>query len=131
MSQFRRTRTDDEGAVVVELALILPLLLMLVFGIIAFGLGFNQKLVVTRAAREAARTMAITDSSSQATTAAYNASPSLDSGSMTVTLSGCGPTPGPTDTASAQIDYPYDYDIPFVGSYSVVLSSTAVMHCGG
>jgi len=130
MRSWRRNRNED-GVVAVEFALILPVLVMLAFGIIAFGIGFNEKLVVTRAAREAARTMAITDSASAATSAAHTAAPSLDSSAMTVVLTACGPTPDLEDVATATISYPYDYDIPMVGSFSVTLSSQAVMHCGG
>jgi len=131
MMWSRRRRRNEDGVVAVEFALILPVLVMLVFGIIAFGIGFNQKLVVTRATREAARTMAITDSVSASTSAAYNAAPSLDSGSMTVVLTACGPTPDLDDVATASISYPYEYEIPMIGSFSVTLSSQAVMHCGG
>jgi Flp pilus assembly protein TadG len=45
----------DEGASAVELALVLPILVLLLFGIIAFGIVFAQKLALSNAAREAAR----------------------------------------------------------------------------
>ena len=38
-----------------ELALVLPILIMLIFGIIQFGIVFAQKLALSNAAREAAR----------------------------------------------------------------------------
>ncbi len=50
------------GAVTVELALVLPIFLMLVFGIIEFGRGFMVGQLVTNAAREGAR-RAIVDGS--------------------------------------------------------------------
>jgi Flp pilus assembly protein TadG len=40
--------------------LVIPLLLLLVFGIIEFGIIFNTKLVISSAAREGARKAAIT-----------------------------------------------------------------------
>lgn len=126
-----RRRRNEDGAAAVEFAIILPIFLILAFGIISFGVGFNQKLVVTRAAREAARTMAVTDSAAAATTAAHNAADSLDSGSLSISLTGCGPTPDLEDVATAEISYPYSYEIPILGSYNVTLSSRAVMHCGG
>lgn len=122
---------DERGAAALELALILPIFVMLAFGIIAFGVGYNQQLVVTRAAREAARTMAVTDSSAAATAAALNAADSLDAGQLSVSLTGCGPTPGLEDVAVAEISIPYSYEIPFVGSKTVTLSGRATMHCGG
>ncbi len=46
---------DQKGAAVVEFAVVLPLLLMVVFGIIEFGLLIYNKAMITNASREAAR----------------------------------------------------------------------------
>ena len=53
----RRTRSwlSEEGAELVEFAIVLPLLLLVLFGIIDFGLLFQRYHVVTNAAREGAR----------------------------------------------------------------------------
>jgi Flp pilus assembly pilin Flp len=48
-------RQDQEGAAAVEFALLLPLLVLLLFGMIEFGLAFNTRIQATNAAREAAR----------------------------------------------------------------------------
>jgi len=45
----------DDGAAAVEFALVVPLLVMLVFGIIGFGIAFAQKLALSNSARESAR----------------------------------------------------------------------------
>lgn len=45
----------EDGAALVEFAIVLPLLLIIVFGIISFGLIFNDKLSLTDGAREAGR----------------------------------------------------------------------------
>jgi hypothetical protein len=45
----------DSGAALVEFAIVLPLLLIIVFGIISFGFIFNHKLSITTGAREAGR----------------------------------------------------------------------------
>jgi len=57
MSVSARTgvRGDERGAVLVEFALTLPLLLFVVVGILDFGWVFQQYQVVTNAAREGAR----------------------------------------------------------------------------
>ena len=49
-------RKDQRGASAVEFAIVLPLLVVFVFGIIEFGLIFYNKAMVTNASREAART---------------------------------------------------------------------------
>ena len=46
---------NERGAAAIEFAVVLPLLLMLVFGIIEFGLLLYNKAMITNASREAAR----------------------------------------------------------------------------
>jgi Flp pilus assembly pilin Flp len=45
----------EEGAAAVEFALLLPLLVMLLFGFIQLGTAFNTRIQATNAAREGAR----------------------------------------------------------------------------
>lgn len=45
----------DSGAAAVEFALLFPLFIAILFGIINFGFAFNQKINITQAAREASR----------------------------------------------------------------------------
>lgn len=46
---------SERGATAVEFALVLPLLLIIVFGIIDFGRAINAQITITQAAREGAR----------------------------------------------------------------------------
>lgn len=48
------------GQALVEFALVLPLFLMILFGLLQFGLAFSNYLTLNAAAREGARTAAIT-----------------------------------------------------------------------
>ncbi len=57
-----RTRRDG-GASLVEFALVVPILTLFLFGIVQFGLAFDQKQSINSAAREGARTAAIQDDS--------------------------------------------------------------------
>lgn len=59
MLRSLRRRPRDRGAVAVEFALLLPLLLVLLFGIIAFGFVLSAKIQAEHAAREAARLAAV------------------------------------------------------------------------
>jgi Flp pilus assembly protein TadG len=54
-SSLHRYRKRNDGAALVEMALVLPLLLLLVFGIIEFGFMFRAYQAVGSVAREAAR----------------------------------------------------------------------------
>jgi hypothetical protein len=57
MGGIRRSPGDrrDRGAALVEMALVLPLLLMLLLGIVSAGLAYNHQLALTHSAREAGR----------------------------------------------------------------------------
>ncbi|MFI5936853.1 TadE/TadG family type IV pilus assembly protein [Actinoplanes sp. NPDC051494] len=54
-----RSHRADHGAAAVEMAIVLPLLLLIVFGIIEFGLGWNRQLNLTEAAHQGARVAAL------------------------------------------------------------------------
>jgi Flp pilus assembly pilin Flp len=51
----RRFRRSDDGAAAVEFAILLPLFLVLVFGLITGGFAFERWINVTQAARESSR----------------------------------------------------------------------------
>jgi hypothetical protein len=52
---LRRVTWDDRGVAAVEAAIITPIFLLLVFGIIEFGLVFKDQLAITSAVRAGAR----------------------------------------------------------------------------
>jgi hypothetical protein len=56
-----RLRSDRAGAAAVEFALVLPLLVVFLFGIIDFGRVWQRQQVITDAAREGARRAVVRD----------------------------------------------------------------------
>ena len=52
---MNRTLREERGQSLVEMALVLPLLLLLRVGIVDLGRGFHHAVIVTNAAREGAR----------------------------------------------------------------------------
>ena len=122
-----RVEHKERGAAMVEFALILPLLIVLVFGIIEFGRAFNANISLTHAAREGAREYAITQDASAGVAAATGAATSLNPGDMNFTVSACNFG----DPSSMQITYPFTFSIPFVSLGSIQLSAEGVMRCGG
>jgi Flp pilus assembly protein TadG len=59
MTKMARTFRDERGAAAVEFALVLPLLLALIFGMIDFGRAYNQQITLTQLAREGARLVSL------------------------------------------------------------------------
>ncbi len=58
----RRLRRERRGSTMVEFALVAPLLVLVLVGIMVMGVVINAKIVVAGAAREAGRTWAIAKS---------------------------------------------------------------------
>jgi Flp pilus assembly protein TadG len=63
MTAFTRQCRRSRGQALVEFALILPVLMLLLLGIIEFGRAWNVKQVLTDAAREGARLSVVGDPS--------------------------------------------------------------------
>jgi Flp pilus assembly protein TadG len=69
--RHRRARLrDDEGASAVEFALVVPLLVLIVFGIINFGFVFSQQNSLNTAVREGARRAVVNESFAGSTASA-------------------------------------------------------------
>jgi len=47
--------SSDAGAALIELAMVLPLIVMLILGMVSAGIAFNNQLALTHAAREGGR----------------------------------------------------------------------------
>ena len=55
MSSHRSIKSDEQGAVLIEFALVIGLFFLLVFGMVDFGLAINTKTQMANAGREGAR----------------------------------------------------------------------------
>lgn len=126
MSRFR----SERGAVAVEFALVLPILVALLLGIVEFGRAYNAQVTVTHAAREAARTMAVEDDPVAARTAARAAAPTLTpaltDGQILITPADC--------TANTTVTVTVQHNLMFISGWfgtGVGLEGTAAMRCGG
>lgn len=117
----------DDGAALVEFALVLTLLTLILFGIIEFGRAYNAQVTLTHASREGVRVLAITGDADAAAAATRGAAPSLDPSLVAVSTTPCSPG-YPTEVRAS---YPFLLDIPFFGSRTLTLDATAVMRCSG
>ena len=134
MKVSRRTVRDgdtrDRGTAMVELALILPILLVLLVGIIDFGGAYSAQVSIQGAAREGARALALQEASSNVDAAARNAAGSAHVTAVTQTA--CPADSNGTSTAYATVTVTADYTfgIPFLDLGTRTMSATARMRCG-
>ena len=80
-----RIATGDSGAELLEFAVVVPILLMLLLGIVWIGRAYNVYATITRAAREGARYAALPNSVSAGNTPADALSNSCSSSTSTYT----------------------------------------------
>ncbi len=134
-SKTRWRLQGQEGVQAVEFALVLPILLVLVFGIIDFGFVFYVKQVMANASREGARqgirfvTPVLTDMDISTITKNTLANGNLDSTKATVNVTNAGGGFGTDLTVNLQ--YAHDFFvisalIPGI-SDQITLQSTTVM----
>lgn len=141
----------DEGAATVEFALVAPIFLMLVFGIISFGIVFAQDLALGNGAREAARSGVVQGSTcGQIRTSARDAATSIamTGADVTVTVKrgsssatatdactggdGAKPCQGsaPGDSVYVKLDYTSQLIVPLaVVKSSYPISGEGVFRC--
>ena len=145
-----RLASDEAGQAVVEFALVLPILMMVLIGILEFGRAWNTYQVITDAAREGARNVVVSGSTAtnasvtqivndalaraRLNTATLSTANPCPTGSVTaplVCLTGLGAATG--TPASVQIAYPYNFTFLgrllrwTTGQSNVTLRTTFVM----
>jgi Flp pilus assembly protein TadG len=127
---MKKLRSED-GAVAVEFALVLPILVVMLLGIMEFGLLYNAQITVTNAAREGARTVAIENDQAAARAdikaAAFILDPPLKDTDITFSPVG---TCAAGATSVSTIRYEYRYLSGLFGA-SVTITGKAAMRCGG
>ncbi|HUZ54815.1 MAG TPA: TadE family protein [Streptosporangiaceae bacterium] len=122
----------DRGAAAVEFALLLPLLLLLLFGIIDFGRALNAQVTLTQAAREGARLTALNQPN---VTSRTQAAATGLSGVGVAVLSACPVGSGPTANADVKVTYTFTFVTP-IGAIAKMfggsgLGSPLTLHAEG
>lgn len=107
----RSTRRRERGQAAVELALVLPVVVMFALVVVQAGLVAKDLVLVHHAAREAARAASVEPSVDAARTAAVGAA-RLDAARLRVLLAG-GTSRGDRTTATVTYDSPTS--VPLVG----------------
>jgi Flp pilus assembly protein TadG len=128
---------EERGAAAVEFALILPILVLLVFGIVEFSLAFNRQQGLHAAAREGARIASLpstpTGEIEDRVKTALNGVIDPSDASITITSDGpsttqpCDQNPG--GTVIVRVTFDNTIDVPFLATPSVTLTGRGEFRC--
>ncbi|MHA7141366.1 TadE/TadG family type IV pilus assembly protein [Arthrobacter sp. Sr33] len=124
---MKRLRSES-GAAAVEFALVVPMLLVILLGIVEFGRVFNAQIQVTSAAREAVRVMAIQKDADVAVSTAISSAPGLNPilDPAQVFVTPCTTSSDTTVTITYTIDL-----LAGLFADAIPLTGRGVMRCGG
>ena len=115
----------ERGQATVEAALVLPLVVLVLLAVVQVGLLVRAEVLVTHAAREAARSAAV-DPDPDAPVEAATSATTLDPDRMHVQVQGRN---GPGSRVQVDITYTAATDVPLVGGLigDVTLRATTTM----
>lgn len=127
MQQTTKKISSERGQTMTELALVLPLLLVLLLGIIQFGIAFNHYVTLTDAVRAGARKAAVSrhesDPAGACAAQVLASAGSLDSSELSKNLS-CTSSWAPGAEVTVYADYPFEIKLLDWNVYSGRLKST-------
>lgn len=110
MGQLRK----QKGQALVEFAIILPVLLLLVMGIIQFGLMFNSYISVCSASREGARVGVVGSTDAQIESAIRTDFPSINTSDLTIAVTTPDSNRTPGEALTVTVTYKYHITIPII-----------------
>jgi len=133
------SKTPERGAVAVEFAILAPVLIMILLGIMEFGRAYQVQTTLSNAAREGVRVMAIHNSQPAAKAAANNAAGGLNPGLKDEKVNfkyqtTPATTPAPTACApNVQVTVTIDYALTTMTGIAgpFAMKGIGTMQCGG
>lgn len=114
MFDIMKKNKKNSGQTLVEMAILLPVLVALIFGMTDFGRVLNSYLVATEASREGARVAALSGNDAAVELAVSNAAPNLDPTRLTVTTLPAARSRG--DAVTVTVTYNIDIITPLVNT---------------
>lgn len=123
------SRASERGAVAVEFAILAPVLIMILLGIMEFGRAYNAQISLTNAAREGVRVVAISNNQTSARTAAKNAAVTLNPELVDSNIAFSAPQCTPNAQMTVTVSYTLSTLTGIAGPFA--MTGKGVMLCGG
>ena len=126
-------KNSERGAAAVEFALVAPILVMLLLGIMEFGRAYNAQVSLTSAAREGVRVMAVSNNPTSARAAAKNAAVSLNPALVDADIVFSSTNGTSSCTASHQVTVTITYSLKTLTGIAgpFAMKGKSVMLCNG
>lgn len=118
------TIRNQKGQSLVEFAIILPIILLLLMGIVEFGMMLNSYLTIQNVAREGARLGIVGGSDLEINTLIKSISPNLTPADITVNIVPVEGSRKSGDTLKVSITYNYHMTVPII---SALLNNVIVL----
>lgn len=107
---------NEKGQSLVELAVILPVVMLVLMGIIEFGIMLNCYLKVENAAREGARSGIVNSSNLEIKNSIIRISPDLKAENLTLIVTPAETYRRPGETLTVSINYKYEMTVPIISN---------------
>ncbi len=130
--RWRCPVANERGATLAEFALVLPVLLMILFGIIEFGLAFGRSQAIEAAAREAGRLASLSSSSTADVSnrvtetlggTTFDGPPQVS----VIPAGGCAGREG--QSVTVVVSAPHRITVPFAIDRQMTLTGRSVFRC--
>ncbi len=130
--ECKRRPASERGAAMVEFVIVLPILIVLIFGIVQASIGYNRLQALHAAAREGARVASVPGSTqgevnSAVTNALVGVNFDSTPGAPTVSPGGCAGRFG--ETVTVTVSATYTVNIPLLLSRPVNMQGVGVFRC--
>jgi Flp pilus assembly protein TadG len=119
LREVRPDERDESGSAVVEFALLLPILLLVLLGVVQIGVLANDRLLLAQAARAGARQAAVQEDEAAVREAAESAGAGLDPERLRLEVDRAGERGSPVTVSLS-------YEVPIAGVLAVWLLPATV-----
>ena len=127
---IRRFRKGEQGQALVEIALVLPLFFLLLFGVIEMGRVGYSYITVSNAVRAGGRTATIGGTDVDITNSINNSAVSLDAANLVIVITPLQAQRQSGQAVTVQVTYPVQLIIPIISNVipnPVVVSASIIM----